>query len=133
MEMAEPEDAARDDKGRFLTGSKPGPGRPRGARSRLGEHFIEALANDFEEHGIETIEKVRVREPGTYIKVIKDILPREVLVRAFSVEATVDLTSMAETQGRLAAYRFTRDMIGAEPLDVDEGVLVTESWRHDHD
>src|SRR5262245_36762420 len=38
---------------------KPGnPGRPKGSRNKLGEAFIQALAEDFERHGAEVIERV---------------------------------------------------------------------------
>jgi hypothetical protein len=36
----------------------------------LGEAFIAALAEDFEKHGVEVIERVRIEKPEAYIKVI---------------------------------------------------------------
>jgi len=36
--------------GRFLTGNSGG-GRPKGSRNKLGEQFLEALVQDFTEHG----------------------------------------------------------------------------------
>ena len=126
-----------------LTQFKPGQsgnpkGRPRGARSRLGERFIEALASDFEEHGEAVIERVRARDPVAYVKVISGILPREVVVAALNVNATIDPSQIEASQGFLAAYRFARDRIGAplieaEPIHAEEGAVVTESWRHDTD
>jgi Family of unknown function (DUF5681) len=53
-------------------------GRPKGARSKLGEDFINALRADFEKHGIETVEKVRVDRPADYIKVVASLLPKEI-------------------------------------------------------
>jgi hypothetical protein len=113
-------------------------GRPRGARSRLGERFIEALASDFEEHGEAVIERVRARDPVAYVKVISGILPREVVVAALNVNAAIDPLQIEASQGFLAAYRFARDRIGAplieaEPIHAPEGAVVTESWRHDDD
>jgi hypothetical protein len=52
-------------------------GRPIGARSRLSEKFILALHDDFTEHGSAVIEKVRIKQPGIYLKVIASLLPRE--------------------------------------------------------
>jgi hypothetical protein len=100
-ESAEAEATERDAKGRFLSGNKGG-GRSKGARSRLGEAFIEALAADFNEHGVATIEKVRTRDPTAYVKVISNILPREVLTAAFNV-TSININDMAETEGFLAA------------------------------
>ena len=53
-------------------------GRPKGARNRLGEEFISALANDFDNHGIEAIERVRTERPQDYLKVIAGLLPKEI-------------------------------------------------------
>jgi len=68
---------AKDEKGRFITGNIGG-GRPKGARSKLGEAFVEALQASFEEHGPETIETVRVEKPDQYLKVIASLLPKDV-------------------------------------------------------
>jgi hypothetical protein len=97
IEFLQDEQAAPDNTGpkedtRFKPGVSGNPsGRPRGAKNKLGEDFIEALAADFEEHGVETIQLVRRRDPTAYIKVIKDVLPREVLVRAFSLNVDADV------------------------------------------
>lgn len=53
-------------------------GRPKGARSKLGAMFLEALVNDFNAHGVETLKKVRETEPAQYVKVIASLLPKEI-------------------------------------------------------
>lgn len=68
---------AKDDKGRFLTGNIGG-GRPKGARSKLGEAFIQALHDDFEANGIAAIQVVRAEKPDQYLKVIASLLPKDV-------------------------------------------------------
>jgi hypothetical protein len=67
----------QDEKGRFLTGNIGG-GRPVGARNKLGEAFIQALHDSFNEHGPETIEQVRTEKPDQYLKVIASLLPKDV-------------------------------------------------------
>lgn len=74
----------RDEKGRFGPGN---PGKPKGSRHKLGEAFIQALHDDFEEHGIAAIAKVRDEKPDAYVKVIASLLPKE-----FKIETTSDLT-----------------------------------------
>ena len=57
---------------------KPGnPGRPKGSRNKFGEAFIQALADDFEKHGAEVIERVRIEKPEAYLKVIASLLPKD--------------------------------------------------------
>jgi hypothetical protein len=106
----------RDTKGRFLTGNGGG-GRKPGSRNRLGEAFIEAIAEDFADHGEEVIKTVRMRQPSDYLKLVANVLPKEIIARTFSmnVDASLDLDAMAEAKGFLAAYRMARDYIGAEP------------------
>jgi hypothetical protein len=94
VEAAAPEDTRpkRDDVGpgrppvehQFKPGNA---GRPKGARSKLGEAFLQALADDFDSHGIATIAKVREERPQDYMKVVASLLPKE-----FKIETTSDLT-----------------------------------------
>jgi hypothetical protein len=60
----------RDQAGRFLPGWSGGPGRPRGSRHRLSESFFKALADDFEQHGIEAIRAARANNPGEYARIV---------------------------------------------------------------
>lgn len=60
---------------------KPGnPGRPKGSRNKLGEDFIAALHEDFQENGIAAIKAVRSEKPDAYLKVIASIVPKELRV-----------------------------------------------------
>jgi hypothetical protein len=138
IQTSAPEDTGHKQDTRFKPGQSGNlAGRPKGARSRLGEKFIETLASDFEQHGEEVIERVRTRDPVQYVKVISNILPREVLVQAFT-HTKIDLASIEQAEGFLQAYRYARDRIGAplieaEPLPAIEGAVVTDSWRADDD
>jgi hypothetical protein len=70
-------DEKRDEHGRFIVPPK-SPGRPLGARNKLGEAFIQALHDDFQEHGVAAIETVRTEKPDQYLKVIASLLPKDV-------------------------------------------------------
>src|SRR5262249_41808296 len=52
-------------------------GRPRGSRDKLSRAFIEALAADFNEHGVGIIRLVRAEHPDTYLKIIAALVPKE--------------------------------------------------------
>jgi peptidoglycan hydrolase-like protein with peptidoglycan-binding domain len=64
--------------GQFIVGHTGIGGRPKGARSKLGEAFLEQLLDDFEENGIDAIRRCRETSPETYIRVIASLLPREI-------------------------------------------------------
>jgi hypothetical protein len=68
----------RNDTGQFIVGHTGMGGRPKGARNKLGEAFIQALYDDFNEHGIAAVEKVRAEKPDQYLKVIASLLPKDV-------------------------------------------------------
>ena len=61
----------------IFTGNNSG-GRPMGARSKLGEAFIEAMLADFEKNGVKAIATVRLEHPEHYLKIIAAILPKEI-------------------------------------------------------
>jgi hypothetical protein len=65
----------------FQPGNNANPvGRPKGSRNKLGEAFVQDLYADWQEHGAETIAKVRTDKPDQYLKVVAMILPKEVKV-----------------------------------------------------
>jgi Family of unknown function (DUF5681) len=65
-------------RGHFKPGQSGNPaGRPKGARSKLGETFLKALSEDFATNGIGVIEAVRRERPHEYLKIIATILPRQ--------------------------------------------------------
>ena len=58
---------------------KPGnPGRPKGARNKLGEAFIEALHESFQTQGMDAIQRVIDEKPDQYLKVIASLMPKDI-------------------------------------------------------
>lgn len=53
-------------------------GRPKGARTILGEKFCQAVLDDFEENGVAAIMSMRSERPNEYAKMIASILPKEI-------------------------------------------------------
>ena len=63
---------------RFKPGQSGNPaGRPRGSRNKVSEKLLEALAIDFDDHGKEVIEKVRVERPADYLKIVASLVPKQ--------------------------------------------------------
>ena len=60
----------------FKPGNPGGPGRPKGSRSKLSEAYLKALADDFNEHGVETIQKLREEKPEIYVGAIGKLMPK---------------------------------------------------------
>ena len=72
------------------------PGRPKGSRNKLGEAFITALHADFQAHGVEVIETVRIERPHEYLKVVASLLPKQVEIKetAFDGLSDADLAAL---------------------------------------
>lgn len=79
--MSDPENTVQNGRhtssGRFAAGN---PGKPKGSRNKLGEDFIAALHDDFQENGVAAIQMVRAERPHEYLKVIAGLLPKELKV-----------------------------------------------------
>ncbi len=90
-------------------------GKPKGARNRLGEAFLEALASDFDQFGVAAIIAVRTERPHEYLKVVASILPKDINLKVDPLDDISD----AELDQRL---RQLASLIGIEirahaPLD----------------
>ena len=53
-------------------------GRPRGARSKLTEAFLNALQQDFAEHGEAVVRAVRSERPADYLRTVAALMPKQV-------------------------------------------------------
>lgn len=65
-------------------------GRPKGSRNALGEAFIAAMYEDFQKNGIAVIEQVRAEKPDQYLKVISNILPKELHIKEETIDGLSD-------------------------------------------
>ena len=90
---------------RFKPGQSGNPlGRPRGGRNKLSEDFVQALYDDFKVHGRGAIVAVREKDPSTYIKVIAQLLPKEVTptrpLEGMSDDELLDAIALLQSQMR---------------------------------
>lgn len=81
---------------RFQPGHAGGPGRPKGSKTRLGEAFIQALADDFDQHGVAVIENVRAEQPVEYLKVIARVLPKDVNINADATDRFLEALELLD-------------------------------------
>lgn len=86
----EDEAPKRNEKGHWLPGVSGSGGRPKGSRNRLGEAFLAALADDFDKHGENVIQTVRLEDPTAYLRVCASILPKELTVKVDPLEELSD-------------------------------------------
>ena len=103
---------------RFELGRAGGPGRPKGARHKLGEAFLEALLADFKAHGAEALLKCRLKHVDAYVAMLGRLMPREI-----NVEISDAISEF------LASLR-NGDGVGAAPPSVDRVAAEPPAVRH---
>lgn len=56
-------------------------GRPKGSRNKISEAFIHAMAEDFDAYGVDAIRRVREDKPDVYLRIVADLVPKELDVK----------------------------------------------------
>lgn len=91
-------------------------GKPVGARNRLQGKFLNALADDFDQHGVKAIRDMRENDPSGYVKAIASLMPKE-------IEVTRPLEDMSDDElvANVAALHAYLASQGARAGDSDKG------------
>jgi len=113
----------RDTAGRFVIGAKPGPGRPKGARSKLGEQFLEDLAATWQTHGKRALEQCAVSSPEQFCRIVAGLLP---------AKAELDVSLFADVENFAQAFELAAKTIGATPR-IPKGRLIELEAKFDAD
>ena len=104
----------KDDKtGRFLTGNNWSTGRPKGARNKLGEAFIEDLLHAWESQGPAAIQTVIETKPDAFLKVVASLMPRDLNVNMNQMDEMTDEQLIRRIRTLDAAIRPFLDAEGA--------------------
>ncbi len=84
---AEAEAPARNDKGRFLKGhNRPGPGRPRGRKDRIGALMLNAVEAEFKKRGSEIVAEAASTDAVGFLRVVASLLPQQVILEHLTGE-----------------------------------------------
>lgn len=84
-------------------------GRPKGARNKLGEAFLEDMLEAWKSKGKDAIERVIAERPHEFIKAVAGILPKEMEIKTTAVQELSD----DELAAALAALRTASAFAGA--------------------
>ena len=106
-------------------------GRPKGARTKLDNLFVECLYRDFKDHGAAAVSRCREEKPDVYLNVIAKVVPKQVELDA--TDAAVDfakgLHAVAEFLEAFADGEGSADHQGIVP---DRPVLSAGSRAKAH-
>jgi hypothetical protein len=78
--------------GRFVAGNTGNGGRPKGARNKLGEAFVEDLRDCWNRRGIEVLERCADEDPAALLRVIASLMPKDL-----NLSIGLDAASFART------------------------------------
>lgn len=95
-------------------------GRARGVKNRLSHAFLTALAEDFEQYGVEAIKICRVERPNEYLRVIAHLMPKELEVTVGPLQeiSDVELEKLIE-HARTRIIDLTPNAGGGESPETD--------------
>lgn len=65
-------------------------GRPKGARNKLGEAFIEDLLVSWEAQGPAAIQRVIAEKPDQYLKVVASLMPKDLNINVNQIGEMTD-------------------------------------------
>jgi hypothetical protein len=103
--------ADRGPHGRFLPGhSIRTGGRPKGARSKLSENFLQDLHAEWRKSGKKALAKVAETHPEVLVKLMAGLLPK-----VLEVDASLAIEQRSEIAIAVADFREAYRLIGARP------------------
>jgi hypothetical protein len=93
-------------------------GSPEATRRAFNKHFLTDLAQDWQQHGREVLERVRRESPASYLKVCAMLVPKEM-----KVEHSQSLKNMTDEQldAAIAAVREMLEERAGDEAKVVEG------------
>jgi hypothetical protein len=92
---------------KFKPGHSSRGGRRKGSRDRIATALLEALAEDLEKFGAQTVKIARLERPVEYLRVIASVLPKELEITTNSSLRELSDDELDEYISRLRAERST--------------------------
>jgi hypothetical protein len=114
VDMTDPISNGRKPDGTFGAGNNANPtGRPKGSRQKLQTSFLDSLAADFDENGVQAICEMREKDPSGYVKTVASLMPKQL-----EIERPLQGLSDDELVGAIDALR---SYVAAQQVGAGDG------------
>jgi hypothetical protein len=91
-------------------------GRPQGARSKFSEQACADALKDWTTNGAATLERVRVTDPSTYLRVLFSIIPKDIAVSIENRTGPMDSAEMQMMRRLVAMIQATASAVDPETV-----------------
>ena len=109
--------------GKFLAGTKAGPGRPKGRKDRLNEQVITTLEALWTKRGAEIIDQLAAEKPEVVASLIARLIPQELATQAITGDETEKVQQKQDVTIRVVTDQ-SQDVLPAREV---EGELLPVS------
>lgn len=94
-------------------------GRPKGARNKLGEAFVEDLLIHWEANGKAALEAAFEKDPAAYVRVVASLLPKDVHLKHSLIE---EVESLGDDELRRRIEQLERSFDGGATVPAEERI-----------
>ena len=111
--------------GKFLAGTKAGPGRPHGAKSQFNKQVVDSLQQLWERDGAEMLETLARDKPEVIMAMVSRMIPQQLAAEAITGEKDDD--SHKNTEVRITLVQQVSDATAITHNDISnalEGELL---------
>jgi hypothetical protein len=126
------EDVKRDPvTGKFLAGTKAGPGRPHGAKSQFNKQVVDSLQQLWERDGAEMLEVLARDKPEVIMAMVSRMIPQQLAAEAITGEKDDDTNK--NTDVRITLVQQVSDATGITHNDIPklvEGEVIPADTTH---
>lgn len=112
--------------GKFLAGTKAGPGRPKGLRDRLNVQVIETLEALWSKRGAEIIDQLAAEKPEVVASLIARLIPQDLATQAITGDEEKGQSNQQDVTIRLVTDK-THEVLPSREV---EGELLPNDTTH---
>ena len=117
--------------GKFLAGTKAGPGRPHGAKSQFNKQVVDSLQQLWERDGAEMLETLARDKPEVIMAMVSRMIPQQLAAEAITGEKEGDTNK--NTDVRITLVQQVSDATGITHNDIPklvEGEVIPADTTH---